>query len=344
MSETAATLEIPGDFAGLRKLVESQGLMRRQPVYYVWKVIQVFVLSGIGMTVLFTVENFWIQMLNAAYLAFVLGQIGLIFHDAGHRQIFWSSRWNNLVGYCCSMAMGASLHAWMDVHNRHHAHPNREDSDPDIDLPFFAYSKEQVFEKKNPILRFITRYQAYLYFPLLMFTMFSMRATSWRFLYRNRARLGTLWTDVVTCIGSIALSLIIVFWALPFWTAIAFLAVHQLLWGLYMGSVFAPNHKGMEIIGKDQEIDFITEQVITSRNVRAHPLVDFWYGGLNYQVEHHLFPNMPRNKLRKANRLVQAYCKHHGIPYHETGVIRSYREIVGALYEISQFMRQHTAA
>ena len=84
--------------------------------------------------------------------------------------------------------------------------------------------------------------------------------------------------------------------------------VHQLLFGLHMGMVFAPNHKGMPILEKDNDLDYLTQQVLTARNIKPNPLVDFMYGGLNYQVEHHLFPNMSRNRLGEAQKIVRPFC------------------------------------
>jgi fatty acid desaturase len=108
--------------------------------------------------------------------------------------------------------------------------------------------------------------------------------------------------------------------------ALAFVAVHQGLLGLYLGSVFAPNHKGMPILSKDDDSDFLRRQVLTARNVRGGRLIDLLLGGLNYQIEHHLFPNMPRPSLRRAQPVIRAYCLGHGLPYVETSLIDSYRQ------------------
>ncbi len=95
----------------------------------------------------------------------------------------------------------------------------------------------------------------------------------------------------------------------------------------------------MPILEKDSPLDFLRQQVLTARNVRAAPLTDFWYGGLNYQIEHHLFPTIPRNKLRKAQQIVRAFCKEHNIAYHETGMLQSYREILGHLHQVGAPLR-----
>jgi fatty acid desaturase len=103
--------------------------------------------------------------------------------------------------------------------------------------------------------------------------------------------------------------------------------VSQVTFGLYNASVFAPNHKGMKMMSDDEPLDFLRTQVLTARNVRGSRFVDFWYGGLNYQIEHHLFPSLPRNRLGDAQPLVEEFCAARGIPYYQTSLAGSYAEI-----------------
>ena len=124
------------------------------------------------------------------------------------------------------------------------------------------------------------------------------------------------------------------FWALPVGMAFAFLGVQLGLFGLYMGAVFAPNHKGMPIVPKDARIDFLRRQVLMSRNVTGTRFVDWFTGGLNHQVEHHLFPSMPRPHLRRARPIVRDFCAQRGISYTETTLFGSYRIVVRYLNEV----------
>jgi fatty acid desaturase len=102
-----------------------------------------------------------------------------------------------------------------------------------------------------------------------------------------------------------------------------------------MGCSFAPNHKGMPLTGQQDKLDFLRRQVLTSRNIRGGPVVDYLFGGLNYQIEHHLFPGMPRPNLRLARPIVIAYCRQTGVPYLETGVFASYRQALGHLNSVA---------
>ena len=126
-------------------------------------------------------------------------------------------------------------------------------------------------------------------------------------------------------------------------TALAFVAIHQAVWGVYMGCSFAPNHKGMPVIGADENIDFLRRQVLTSRNVRGGWCTDLLLGGLNYQIEHHLFPNMPRASLRRAQHIVRDYCTEQGVPYCETSLLGSYRAALRHLNSLGAPLRTAVA-
>jgi fatty acid desaturase len=119
-------------------------------------------------------------------------------------------------------------------------------------------------------------------------------------------------------------------------------AVRQGLSGIYIASVFAPNHKGMLVLDDQTPLDFFRMQVLTARNIKAHPFTDMWYGGLNYQIEHHLFPTVPRNNLRPLQALIKEFCAERNITYYETSVGNSYREILQYLHEVSAPLRVPT--
>ena len=138
------------------------------------------------------------------------------------------------------------------------------------------------------------------------------------------------------CWTHLAAYLCAVFIVLPPLKAVVFIAVHQGLFGLYLGCSFAPNHKGMPILAADDASDFLRRQVLTSRNVRGGPLVGMVFGGLNYQIEHHLFPSMPRLALRQARPIVRAYCKEIGLPYAEASLFDSYRQALRYVRQVGR--------
>ncbi|MFE6488901.1 fatty acid desaturase family protein, partial [Streptomyces sp. NPDC057757] len=150
--------------------------------------------------------------------------------------------------------------------------------------------------------------------------------------------------EAALLLGHFAVYLTAVFLVLPPGMGFAFIAVHQGLFGVYLGSIFAPNHKGMPTLtGKDRP-DFLRRQVLTSRNVHGGWFTDIALGGLNYQIEHHLFPSMPSPNLRRAQVIVRRYCEELGVAYLETSLIASYRQALRSLHEAGAPLRRTDAA
>ncbi|WP_084500083.1 fatty acid desaturase [Brevibacterium album] len=106
------------------------------------------------------------------------------------------------------------------------------------------------------------------------------------------------------------------------------------VFGVYMGASFAPKHKGMPLLPADAEVDFLRRQVLTSRSIRGGLLVDWAMGGLNHQIEHHLFPRMPSMNLRRVRPIVREFCVERGIPYTETGLVRAYGSVIRYLNDV----------
>ena len=183
------------------------------------------------------------------------------------------------------------------------------------------------------------RYQAFLFYPTLLLTSLSLLGGGLAYLLRGE-RVRYPLAEITMVLAGIGLYAGILFVFLPAWQAVVFILLHRALAGLHMGAVFAPNHKGMPVLEPGTKLDFLRQQALTSRDVIPNPLIDFSYGGLNYQIEHHLFPNMPRNQLRNAREVVKSFCRERGIPYHETGFWRSHREILGYMHEVSAPLRR----
>ena len=345
--DSAAIFESPqapadsDEFRELRRLIRQQGLMEKQPGYYAFKIVSALMLLAGSLTVLATVGNLWLQLLNAVFLGFMFSQIAFLGHDAGHYQIARSGRKNEMVGLLVTFLTAMDLSWWMDKHNRHHANPNQLGVDGDIEVSVLAFTEEQALSKTGP-LRFIVGYQAFLFFPILLLASLSLRFGGIHYLIRG----GNAKYPVVEP-ALIATHAVLYLGALYFvfgpWQGALFLLIHQSVAGFLMGATFAPNHKGMPVLAKDSELDFLRHQVITSRNVRPHPITDLCYGGLNYQIEHHLFPSMPRNNLRKARVVVREFCRRHSISYHETSVIGSNWEMLKYLHKVSRPLRSKTA-
>jgi fatty acid desaturase len=189
--------------------------------------------------------------------------------------------------------------------------------------------------------RMLGGWQAYLFFPLLTLEGLSLHVNSLRAL--SRPSLRHRWAETALLLLHFGAYLATLLLVLSPAKALVFLAVQQGLFGVYLGATFAPNHKGMEMLtSDDQQLDYLRRQVLTSRNVRGGHLINAALGGLNYQIEHHLFPSMPSVNLRRAKPIIQAFCADIDVPYTETGLIDSYRLALRSLHNAGAPLRRKT--
>lgn len=326
------------DYAALSRTVRRAGLMRRRPGWYGPKIATNLLLTAVGWTAFVLIGRSWWQLLTAVFLAVMFGQSGFIGHDAGHRQITGSRRADDLIGRIHgNLLIGLCYGWWISKHNRHHAHPNEIGRDPDIAGNAITFTKEHTRARRGPGI-WMARSQAWLFFPILLLEGWHLHIAGVRVLMSRRGiKVRLIEASLLAVhIAGFAAALALV---LSPAQAVAFALVQQGLFGLYMGSSFAPNHKGMAMFRDGEKVDYLRRQVLTSRNIRGGPVTDFALGGLNYQIEHHLFPSMPRPNLRHARTLVRECCARHGIRYCETDLLSSYAQVLRHLNAVGGPLR-----
>ena len=313
-------------YAGLAQRVQAEGFLRRRYGYY-WTC---FALAATGLVLIWVgvalLRDSWFQLLLAVLLAVTSAQLGFLGHDAAHRQVFASSRWNEWSARVISGLAGLSYGWWVHKHNRHHSGPNQEGRDPDIAPGAIAFTPSAVAGRTGPGAWFARR-QGWWFFVLLPFEGLNLHVQSVRtVLGRAPVRLRAVEaTFLAVRLGGY---LAVVFLLLPPGKAAAFVGVQLAVFGVLLGGAFAPNHIGRPIVPAQARPDFLRRQVLMSRNVSGGPLVGFFMGGLNHQIEHHLFPSMPRPSLRQVRGLVRAYCAEHRIDYPESGLLQAYQGIL----------------
>ncbi|WP_460699279.1 fatty acid desaturase family protein [Nocardia thraciensis] len=326
-----------GDYARLLRRISGAGLMERRPFYYAVRLSLVGSAFVGGWVAFFVVGDSWWTLLVAAVMAVTCAQVALVMHDVAHRQVFRLRRPTEIVGRVVGNAgIGLAYGWWQDKHTRHHANPNHEELDPDVAPDILVWSRRQARAGRG-LPRLIGKAQAFLFFPMLLLEGLNLHVSGVRALTKRSVKHRAL--EGALLFGHFAAYLAALFAILPADKACAFLVVHQALFGLYMGCIFAPNHKGMPTLTGDDRPDYLRRQVLTSRNVRGGVLIDIALGGLNYQIEHHLFPSMPTPNLRAAQAIVRDYCAEIGVPYHETGLLASYREALQHLHRVGAPLR-----
>jgi fatty acid desaturase len=279
-----------------------------------------------GWALFVIVGNSWAALAVAPLVGIMFTQLGFIGHDAGHNQVF-CNRWRNrLLGLAVGNALiGLSFGWWVPKHNAHHAHPNELGRDPDIGEGSAPPSPDAQGKQPAPLASWLARWQAPLFFPLMLLRSTGMHVLGIQRLARRRDRASAVEASLIVLHA--ALYLTVVLWVLSPLKALAFVVIQQAVFSLYLGISFAPNHKGMPIIESATAAGFARRQVVTARNISGGRLTTFMLGGLNYQIEHHLFPSMPRPNLRRVQSLVKDFCTDTGLGYSEENFVESFRQI-----------------
>ena len=320
-------------YAVLTAAVQEAGLMRRRTGHYWWRIA--FTTLAFAAVVAGTVllRDSWLVLLTAVPLALVLTQFAFLGHDGAHKQIFASHRGNEWAARIfAALLTGLSYGWWMGKHTKHHQAPNARGIDTDIESDVVSFHEEAAAGRRG-LLRWATAKQGYWFYPLLLLAGLNLHADSTKSLLTGR-RAKKRWIDA---------SLIVVHWAVYLSALVlllgpargaAFFAVHMGAFGVSMGGAFAPNHVGMPIVAREAKVDFIRRQVLMSRNISGGWFVDLFMGGLNFQVEHHLFPSLPRPNLRAVQPFVRRFCAEHGIDYTETTLPQALRDITTYLNDV----------
>ncbi len=320
-------------FTGLARTIRETGLLRRHYTFYgVTAGVIALALGGVVAGVVLLGDS-WLQLLMAAALGIVLTQVAFLAHEASHRTIFASGPANDQAGRVLStVVVGVSHQWWVNKHSRHHANPNQRGKDPDIERDTISFVEEDARRARGP-LRWITRRQGWLFFPLLTLEGLNLHRLSIGSLITRGTR-RQRWIELPSIALHFGLYLVPLFLYLPLGMAFAFVGVQMAVFGVYMGASFAPNHKGMALVAPDARLDFLSKQVLTSRNIRGGWFMTILMGGLNHQIEHHLFPSMARPSLAHAREIVREHCATLGIAYTETSLVESYGIVIRYLNRV----------
>jgi len=322
--------------------VSDAGLLSKKPSFYIIRLIVLTIaaagfwtLSGY-LSVLTEQNKLWLiaAFVLVAGLGILSAQYGFIAHEASHRQVFRNNKANDWMGLLlANLFAGLSYGFWLRKHNKHHQRPNQIGEDPDIAIRVLSFTTESK-ESKKGIERWVSDRQGYLFPLLLFFTGFDLLVDSFAGLVRKDRKLSIRLLEFsLMMIRQLTPYVVFAILFGPIW-GLALWFVMMMAFGFFMGAAFAPNHKGMPLVPKDAKLDFFSRQVLTSRNIRGSWLKDNLMGGLNYQVEHHLFPSMARPNLRKAHEIVVEYCRKHEVTLVEMNLLASYVAIMKHLNKV----------
>eukprot|EP00547_Thalassionema_nitzschioides_P000621 CAMPEP_0194212666 /NCGR_PEP_ID=MMETSP0156-20130528/12688_1 /TAXON_ID=33649 /ORGANISM="Thalassionema nitzschioides, Strain L26-B" /LENGTH=474 /DNA_ID=CAMNT_0038940537 /DNA_START=305 /DNA_END=1729 /DNA_ORIENTATION=- len=321
------------DFRQIEQDLLQQGLFETNPHYYhrMYMWLASLFLASLYCSLL--CSSTAAHMVGAVLMGFFWQQFAGVGHDVGHSSVshnFYTDHWNGSLFGC--LFMGISTGWWKRTHNLHHVVCNSIENDPDIqhmpvlavqpkiiEKPFWSNYHQRLMQM-DAVTSFFVRNQHILFFPLMGVARFNLYIQSWIMIFSkdfkmyNRgleaAALTTflVWVlAVALCMNSWAES---VAWVLLSHAVAGVLHIQIVIshWTMecYRGSAY-----------NNADDEWYKMQLATTMNIDCYEWMDFLHIGLQFQIEHHLFPMLPRHNLRIARKMVKEVCQKHGIPYHE---------------------------
>lgn len=321
---------VPSPSTRIRDLAtqaKEQNLLRPRQLQYVLLALGLCTLLALTIITFILIGDSWWQTVTAVCSALLLVHFAFLVHDGAHFQIFRTPAHNEFFAVVtASLIVGASYSWWQHKHSAHHRNPNHITLDPDAKLPVIHTKPRATGIMSWRPIRFFSTHQGVVLFTLMPLEGISIYAASWKHLLRSgTVKYRALQITLIAINHSVVAFLMI--WVLSPAVAGTILGIHLGLFGFYLGMVFALNHKGMPLITDTRKGDYLLRQVLVSRNIQSNALIACLMGGLNNQIEHHLFPTAPRFTLRKLAVLVKQHCLRIGVPYAQVSLTESYRRV-----------------
>jgi linoleoyl-CoA desaturase len=319
--------DMKSDVAALRAAFRARGFYERPTARVVLVWLANLLLAAAALA-LFVMDPRWFVR-GPAIIVSTMAMVALatIAHTASHSALSRSNGWNRIIFYLSyPFLLQMSARYWLYSHVQiHHPAPNIVGIDDDCDLrPTFAINDSDHGSSKRPFLRRIQ----WLTLPLLLpFNGFNIQRQAWlrlsRELLNPELRGRDAWLDLACMTAHLA-----VFLVLPmfFFAPTGVLAVYLLrfsLIGMALFAVLAPGHFPAEAVCLDRDQrdrgDFYLRQAVATVNFRTGPVGRWLCSGLEYQIEHHMFPSISHVFYPQMSPLVQQLCLRHGLPHRQLG-------------------------
>jgi fatty acid desaturase/predicted heme/steroid binding protein len=353
-------------YRDLQLKLMTMGMFNSSKVFYAYKIATNVALISLSIYLATCFQSFAVNMIGAVVLGLFWQQCGWLAHDFLHHQVFKRRVYGDLMGIIIGdFFQGFSVQWWKSKHNSHHAVPNLHssvegacDGDPDIDtMPILAWTLRMAESARDSSTgRFLIRFQAFFYFPVLLFARLAWAYQSWVFVFGgygqhsvqgaaiDRKKIKYPLLEKAGLICHYAALFAIMFNMPSVVSAVLYFLIGQMSCGFMLALVFGLGHNGMAVYPADQRPDFWKLQVTTTRNVTSNAFVDWFCGGLQYQVDHHLFPTLPRHNLKAVHSLVESFCKEHGVSYYEADMFTGTVEVLTHLHKVSaEFLKEFPA-
>ncbi|XP_004683525.2 PREDICTED: fatty acid desaturase 2-like protein FADS2P1 [Condylura cristata] len=323
--------QLVADFQELRRSCEAMNMFDANLGFFSLHLLQILVLEALAWLILWHFGNSWSTIpVISVLLTISQAQSSFLQHDTGHLSVFRKSKWNHLVHkFVMCHLKGLSTNWWNHRHFQHHVKPNIYPKDPDINVgPLFLVGDLQPIKYGKKKIKYIDYEKQHLYFymvglPLLMPIYFNLQSMQEMYLRRY-------WADIVW-VSSFYIRYFITYG--PFYgifgtiVLIFWIKVLESPWIAYVTQM---SHIPMKMSNEENR-DWLSTQVLGTCNVEQSFFNDWFTGHLNFQIEHHLFPTMPRHNYHRVAPLVRSLCAKHGLPYVNKPMLKAFGDIARAL-------------
>ena len=308
-------------FEELKGRVRQAGLLDRVPVRGTIEMIAII----LSLAIAFVTMPLWNPYLLGLFLALVFTRAVFVSHDILHLQYFKNKKLSFRLSYPFSALILSNSSSWWDhKHNiNHHTWCNVVEKDEDIRALDGAFTTHHRGDKP-----FIKKYKYILFWGAMFFMYPAFIAQSYKFVIKQK-----LYGELSLMLLHWPLIWGTIFLTLPFTSALTVFITLYLSLSAWLAFGFITNHLGCEVFDLEQSrtMSWMEIQMRGSRSLRGGRFVHWFYGGLNTQIEHHLFPKAPRFNLLKVQEITRAFAREHGIHYFETTPLQAYLQINHAL-------------
>ena len=347
------------DFRKIRADLEASGAFSTgsSAMYYYRSFSRIFALAAIVLGALaFSTSTLVHIAIGAVALGLFWQQIAFVGHDLGHNGVSGSLEIDSLRGLLIGPALtGISFSWWKSTHNAHHIATNSATGDPDVQhTPLLALSEHffeslwSTFHKKRmgfgSIARIVVSHQHLFFYPLMFFARWNLYFQGWcKLILEAKTRWSAaesmaiifFWTWVIGLTLAVGRTESTFLAAFP--ARLLFLITSNGVAGILNVQISLSHFAEPTIRGRstDSGVSFLEAQLRGTMNISVPPEQDYTFGGLQFQIEHHLFPRLPAEKLRSVQPLIRKLAEKHNIPYKTMTFIEANVRLFESLQEIA---------